>query len=289
MPNNHERYVKSYPRYVGSPIWSDDSLFKLFHYCLYKASHNTCVWRNTVIHPGEFPISIRHAAEELNWSTSTLQAKLQLLQKSGFVYASSSKKGTILRVSDWENSQGVSAFDETCTENQYIGVSKISTLAPMCSENQHTGVSEIDTLTPMCSENQHTGVSEIDTPAPMCSENQHTGVSEISKYQNNNINTTHYYTSPLAEPEGFTTLWLAYPIDRRTNREIAANLYREAIKSGATLDSMIAALEADKQSVTWLKESGRYIPGIVKWLQREAWRDYLTQEASEEEEEWETL
>ena len=232
MPNNHERYVKSYPRYVSSPIWSDDSLFKLFHYCLYKASHNTYKWHDTIIHPGEFPISFRHAADELDWSKSKVQEKLQLLQQSGFVSAFSSKKGTILRISDWESSQGVSASVSTCTENQP------------------------------------------------------TGVPEISPYQNNNINTTHYYTSHLAEPEGFISLWLAYPIDRRTNREEAANLYREAIRNGATLSSMIAALDVEKQSVTWLKESGRLTPGIVKWLQREAWRNYLTQEASEEEEEW---
>ena len=58
------------------------------------------------------------------------------------------------------------------------------------------------------------------------------------------------------------------------------------MEDGATVDAMIAALEADKSSYTWSKEGGRYIPGIVKWLQKETWRDYLIAAPAEEEEIW---
>ena len=58
-----------------SLIWSDDGLFKLYHYCLHKASRNLYVWRGVQIRPGEFPMSFRHAAEELCWSRDKLIRK----------------------------------------------------------------------------------------------------------------------------------------------------------------------------------------------------------------------
>ena len=64
MPLESERFIKSYSSLIESPIWPDDGLFKLYHYCLYKASRNVYLWRGIQIQPGEFPMSYRHAAAE---------------------------------------------------------------------------------------------------------------------------------------------------------------------------------------------------------------------------------
>ena len=51
--------------------------------------------------------------------------------------------------------------------------------------------------------------------------------------------------------------------------------------------SILAALEAEKQSYSWREENGRFIPGIVKWLEKETWRSFVQQaETVEEDEEW---
>lgn len=64
MPLESERFIKSYSSLIESPIWPDDGLFKLYHYCLYKASRNVYLWRGIQIQPGEFPMSYRHAAAD---------------------------------------------------------------------------------------------------------------------------------------------------------------------------------------------------------------------------------
>ena len=89
------------------------------------------------------------------------------------------------------------------------------------------------------------------------------------------------------EPAGFQSFWIAYPLSRRNQRAEAAALVRQAYRDGATIDSLMAALEADKNSEGWQQENGRFIPGIVKWLQKEAWRGFV-QASEEDEEEWET-
>ena len=77
------------------------------------------------------------------------------------------------------------------------------------------------------------------------------------------------------EPAGFQSFWIAYPLSRRNQRAEAAALVRQAYRDGATIDSLMAALEADKNSEGWQLENGRFIPGIVKWLQKEAWRGFV--------------
>lgn len=70
-------------------------------------------------------------------------------------------------------------------------------------------------------------------------------------------------------------------------RREAARLVAKALDEGATIDSILAALEAEKQSYAWSEENGRFIPGIVKWLEKETWRSFVQQaETIEEDEEW---
>lgn len=95
--------------------------------------------------------------------------------------------------------------------------------------------------------------------------------------EDNNIssNTSSSTVTCQMEPAGFQGFWIAYPLNRRNQRAEAAALVRQAYRDGATIDSLMAALEADKNSEDWQQENGRFIPGIVKWLQKEAWRGFV--------------
>lgn len=74
---------------------------------------------------------------------------------------------------------------------------------------------------------------------------------------------------------------------RRTQRKEAALLVAKALEDGATIEAILTALEAEKQSDDWHKENGRFVPGIVKWLEKETWRGFVQQaETVEEDEEW---
>ena len=70
---------------MGSPVWRDDALLKLYLYCLSRASHNRCVWRGIQLAVGDMPMSERHAAEELCWSRNKLDRQLKRLQEAGLV------------------------------------------------------------------------------------------------------------------------------------------------------------------------------------------------------------
>ena len=112
-----------------------------------------------------------------------------------------------------------------------------------------------------------------------------------SKTGHNSIYIKKNISSPssIQEPEGFTRLWVAYPSSRRFARAEAAALVQKALNDGATIDVLLEALEADKQSDNWHQENGRFIPGIVKWLEKETWRSYLQPaEPEEDEEKWTT-
>ena len=98
MPSKDERYVKSYPSLQNSPIWPEDALFKLYHYCLYKASWNTFDWHGFQINPGEFPMSLRHAEEELCWSRNKLLRRLAVLERLGYIRTKKTAEGTLVWV-----------------------------------------------------------------------------------------------------------------------------------------------------------------------------------------------
>ena len=104
MASKDERFVKSYPSLQSSPIWPDDGLFKLYHYCLYKASWNTYFWQGHKINPGEFPMSIRHAAAELRWSREKLAKKFAELEQLGCICMKKTSSGTLVRVTSWLDS-----------------------------------------------------------------------------------------------------------------------------------------------------------------------------------------
>ena len=123
MPLESERFIKSYSSLIESPIWPDDGLFKLYHYCLYKASRNVYLWRGIQIQPGEFPMSYRHAAAELCWSRDKLIRKFASLEEAGCVCMRKSRVGTLVRVVGWSEIQHTGGSKERYG-NQAIVVRK---------------------------------------------------------------------------------------------------------------------------------------------------------------------
>ena len=161
MPLESERFIKSYSSLIESPIWPDDGLFKLYHYCLYKASRNVYLWRGIQIQPGEFPMSYRHAAAELCWSRDKLIRKFASLEEADCVCMRKSRVGTLVRVVGW-------------SEIQHTGGSKVS---PPWPENQTMSGTEIK---PSWYANQTTSGLEI---RPSRQEKQTIGGTKIRPNQ----------------------------------------------------------------------------------------------------------
>ena len=68
----------------------------------------------------------------------------------------------------------------------------------------------------------------------------------------------------------FDTFWAAYP------RKVGKDAARKAFSRVSTdLGTLLAAIEAQKQSRQWKAEGGRYIPNPATWLNQGRWEDEL--------------
>jgi hypothetical protein len=83
---------------------------------------------------------------------------------------------------------------------------------------------------------------------------------------------------PLISPSGglrcedlFEIFWASYPAHRQTGRKSAYSEWRKLKPDREMLDRMLSALDRQKESSDWIKEDGRYVPGIRKWLEDRYW------------------
>lgn len=72
--------------------------------------------------------------------------------------------------------------------------------------------------------------------------------------------------------EGFEDFWKVYP--RKVNKKEAQSAWNKA--KIPSLDTIIQAIERQKKSDQWIKDSGQYIPYPSSWLNKERWNDELT-------------
>ena len=70
--------------------------------------------------------------------------------------------------------------------------------------------------------------------------------------------------------EAFEKFWAAYP--KKVGKEAARKAFA---KVKAPVDTLIAAISAQKRSTQWTKENGRYIPNPATWLNQGRWEDVL--------------
>lgn len=268
-------------------LWRDDSLVKLYIYCIANASHNQYQWRGELLHPGDLPLSERKTAEALSWSRDKVRRKIRVLAELGIIRVESTPCiGTMLHIIGWPQND---ANKNEWVQNSAIGSGEASRIEPQWPRNEAS-----------CEENEEQRWSQNETSSigtcfktiPHWPKN-HTNSGQTGLAVRPNPYNIIEYTSEgygiKTEPPGFAELWLAYPQNRRTNREAAANLVRKALNEGATIQMILDALETEKTTQDWQTANGQYIPGIVKWLQRESWRTNLRssqQEATEDAENW---
>ncbi len=279
-----------------SPIWLDDGILKLYLHCLEKASHNHYDWRGLHLQPGDLPLSEFNTAKALNWSRDKLRKRIRLLEATGLVSLNTTPGvGTVLHITGWPQND---------TGDAKGGV-KTSLLWPEHDASDSTGGFKTSPLWPenhtnpqitICRECQqnHTGSCESGPLIIQEQPSDKTGRTQTCldgiqyPYNKNNI---QYRTNILTgysmenEPVGFTNIWFAYPQHRRSHRGEAARLVDKALNEGATIGSILGALEEDKQSMDWQIDDGQYVPGIVKWLERESWREYLPDDQTDDDNE----
>ena len=77
--------------------------------------------------------------------------------------------------------------------------------------------------------------------------------------------------APTTRESAFETFWRAYP--RKTAKGAARKAWAKLDPVGGLLDSIMAAVEAQKNSRQWLADGGRFIPHASTWLNQARWED----------------
>ena len=310
MSKQNIHFSQSYPALMTTPIWEDDATFKLYYFLLYKATHKEPYWNGFMLSSNELVISRQKASAQLHWSIHKYQRHLLALEELGIIVTQRVSMGTKIKIMDFLSADDVfisegevnvngnmSAFPWGCdsSHNEAVvapyGGYDSSDAGAAAAPNWSYDGSDAEAMAA-----QGRGYDGYDSGATAALNRDYDeynaevmSAPNIDIYKNNkkrNIDTvTLSPVSHFQEPEGFRQLWLSYPVTRRTHREEAARLFREATMHGATLEAMMTALEVDKCSEAWLMDGGKYIPGIVKWLQKETWHDYLRREPPKEDEE----
>jgi hypothetical protein len=75
---------------------------------------------------------------------------------------------------------------------------------------------------------------------------------------------------------GFDSFWTAYP--RKTGKGAAKKAWNKIRPDEALREEIINAIDRQKRSTQWMKDSGQFIPNPATWLNQERWADSIETE-----------
>ena len=76
------------------------------------------------------------------------------------------------------------------------------------------------------------------------------------------------------EISGFSLFWAAYP--KKKSKGEAEKAFIKIKPDNVLLDKILKAIEAQKKSPDWIKDSGQFIPYPATWLNGKRWEDETT-------------
>lgn len=96
-----------------------------------------------------------------------------------------------------------------------------------------------------------------------------------NKKENKNQNKEHEETRAREEktPPGFDRFWESYP--RKTAKQEAIKAFEKLKPDAMLIETMVKAVQEQKQSSQWQEDGGRYIPHPATWLNQRRWEDVL--------------
>jgi len=131
-------------------------------------------------------------------------------------------------------------------------------------------------------------VESTGTPIGENNEESNTGISNTS-FSNTLSNTKHTAREDGENRHGeekghtpsqkrFDEFWSAYP--RKVGKGAAEKAYAKIKPDQALQDQIMGAIADAKQSFSWRKDNGQYIPNPATWLNQRRWEDELEAQTS---------
>lgn len=134
------------------------------------------------------------------------------------------------------------------------------------------------------SDNKNQQNQQMITSANEIQQNQQTLTNSTDNVNvNDNVNVTVDVISPPLTPRGgrgggddiyserFKEFWAAYP--KKIGKDAALKAFMKRKPSADLVSKMITAIEWQKQTDQWTRESGRYIPNPATWINQGRWED----------------
>lgn len=98
-------WIKLYRKIIGSPVFDNPDLFKVWVWCMCKASHcehEAIVGRQTVkLQPGQFVFGRKVAADELKMNESSVYRYIKKLESMGNITINPNNKFSLINIENW--------------------------------------------------------------------------------------------------------------------------------------------------------------------------------------------
>ena len=104
--NNMEGWIKLHRKLLESPVFQNEKLYKIFSWCLLKASHTEHTeligLQKVSLSPGQFVYGRHMAAKELKIKESTLYKYMMWLKNEEILNIQSNNKFSVVTVVNWD-------------------------------------------------------------------------------------------------------------------------------------------------------------------------------------------
>lgn len=78
----------------------------------------------------------------------------------------------------------------------------------------------------------------------------------------------------------FNRIWEAYPTQKRCDRKAAMQAFNQIPNANDIIEDILEGLHEMKGKENWLKEGGKWIPGLPKFLENHIWEEGLKNPSS---------
>ena len=110
---------------------------------------------------------------------------------------------------------------------------------------------------------------------------------EIRGDESTEEQTTQHTEAQALQERRFTEFWKAYP--KKVGKASCLKAWKKLKPTAELHDHIMAALEAQKHTDQWQRESGRFIPNPLTWLNQGRWDDEPTETTNAGPEKFDTM
>lgn len=172
MSNKNKGYVLFYRDIMNHAIFTDPYLYKLFSYCIFKASHRdreVLIDNNVInIKKGQFVWGRKVATNELNLnsppkyqlSESTWERKLKTLEKLSIINRKTNNKYTVVTIENWEVYQTTKQQSEQQNE-QEMNSKRTADEQQMNTDKSLKGIEDIKDIRVVVETGQNNDFAEV--------------------------------------------------------------------------------------------------------------------------------